>query len=340
MGLSSSLLLIVLVIAIYAILIEIFSVLFQITGMNRSKSVFQTISLLTSTGFTTSESELVMNSKARRHIATVAMLTSYAFSVIIVSLLINIFLSLKVSQIQESIWYFVGGIGGLIVLLIVLKIPYVKKSIDKSIEKIAVGIIERKNHDNVITILDNYGNDAIVDIYLNRIPEILYGRTLYESQIKNRYKMNFLSVTRKGKSHEVTKDTMFSKGDYIVIYGNYQNIKDLFLDHSGNTHKELTNQNDNRQNEFELIENYGHDAMFKLHIKTVPKILIDKTLFDSELKREHKINVMTLKRNDEVIQVNKETRIEKNDILIVFGPFDSIKRVFYLSNEDLKELNK
>ena len=41
----------------------------MITGINESKARFQVVSLVTNTGFTTEDSELIMNSKLRKKIA-------------------------------------------------------------------------------------------------------------------------------------------------------------------------------------------------------------------------------------------------------------------------------
>ena len=69
MDLMTSVILIMVFIIIYVILIEIFSMLFRITGLTKEKASFQAISLLTNCGFTTGESEVITSDRLRRRIA-------------------------------------------------------------------------------------------------------------------------------------------------------------------------------------------------------------------------------------------------------------------------------
>ena len=69
------------VITLYLLIIEVFSVAFKLTGLATNKIKFQVASLFTSTGFTTSESELITGDDRRRRIATTCMYTGHIFSV-------------------------------------------------------------------------------------------------------------------------------------------------------------------------------------------------------------------------------------------------------------------
>ena len=336
MSLSTSFILIALVILVYVTLIEIFSVLFRITGLNKEKSVFQAISLLTNCGYTTSESEVIAKDKARRRIAVSAMITGYSFSVIIVSLLINVFLSLNVAELQSSLTIILVSLGVLIFLMILLRLPFFRNAFDKFIEKVAVKVLKRNENENVITQLDNYGKDAICEVVLNRIPDCLYNTSLAESQIKDNYKMNFLMFNRKGKVHDVTKDSIFQKGDILVIFGSYQNIKDLFLSKVKHVESLLDSTQNDFQNDIDLIENYGSDAMVEVTVNTIPDALKDKTLFESKIKENYKINVMMIKRNDKAVSINKDTKILVKDSVVVFGPYQSIKALFIISKQNIQ----
>ncbi|MBU4542150.1 MAG: hypothetical protein KJ774_13160 [Firmicutes bacterium] len=68
----------VLIIA-YFIVVEIFTVLFRLTGLREDKARFQAVSCMTNSGFTTRESELILNSTVRRNLARVMMLFGYLF---------------------------------------------------------------------------------------------------------------------------------------------------------------------------------------------------------------------------------------------------------------------
>lgn len=68
----------------YQIIIEIFSSIFSIEGVQIDKSKFQVISILTGTGFTTNESELMLSTKRRRKLTQILILFSYLFNITIV----------------------------------------------------------------------------------------------------------------------------------------------------------------------------------------------------------------------------------------------------------------
>ena len=67
----------------YMAIAEVFTVLFRLTGLTREKARFQVISMLTNSGYTTSESELITQSKVRRRLARLTMLFGYSFTVTI-----------------------------------------------------------------------------------------------------------------------------------------------------------------------------------------------------------------------------------------------------------------
>ena len=81
--------LILAVASVYMLVIEIFSVAFKLTGLATSKIRFQVASLFTGTGYTTAESELIVNHEKRRKIAVACAYTGHIFSVAIMVLIIN-----------------------------------------------------------------------------------------------------------------------------------------------------------------------------------------------------------------------------------------------------------
>ena len=131
MGLIASVILILAFIVIYVIVIQIYSVLFRITGLTKEKANFQAISLLTNSGFTTSESEIIVSDRVRRRIAIAAMINGYAFSVIIVSLIINVILSLKEDIQDQTLDIMLVAFGVFVLLIIITQIPFLKKLLEK-----------------------------------------------------------------------------------------------------------------------------------------------------------------------------------------------------------------
>ena len=83
-------------------------------------------------------------------------------------------------------------------------------------------------YENTITILDNYGKDAICEIMINNMPEILEDKKLSDARLRDTYKLNVLMIKRRNKIVDITKNTIIQFHDVVVVFGPYQNIKDLF----------------------------------------------------------------------------------------------------------------
>lgn len=332
MDLFTSALLIMIFIVVYVILIEIYNVLFRISGLTKDKSRFQVISLLTNSGYTTKESEIIVTNKFRRRLAIASMLTGYIFTAVIVSLIINLVSNFDANQIADNILWFAIAFGAFVLILIVSNIPFVKKAFDKMIENAAHSIMRHSNYGNVITILDEYEKDCIAEIYINKLPEFLEGKSIFESRIKDLYRMNVLMVKRKGRMIDVTKDTHIQVKDTLVIFGSQQNIKDLFTIGRKEIEEILDKEDKIEENIIELVDNYGKDAMAEVTVNRVPEFLEKKTLFECGIKDKYLINVIMMKRADKAIMVTKDTMIEKGDVLIVYGPYANIKEAF-LSND-------
>lgn len=313
---------------VYAIFVELFTILFRITGLTKVKAKFQAISLLTNCGYTTNESEIVMNHKLRRKLAMISMITGYIYSVIIVSLFINLLNNISSAYIENNYKFFIISIAVFIVLFIVIKLPFIRKINEKIIEKLAKILLKTNEKDNVITLLDIYGKDAIVEVLINSIPESMKDKQLFEINFRETYKMNVLLLKRKGKVLEITRNTMFQNGDIIFVFGTYQNIIDLFGKSGQEKNLDAKIQN---QNIVELIDNYGRDAMMEIKINQVPKQLENISLLKSGLRENEMINILMIKRNKATIMVTKDTEIKKNDIIIAFGPYENIRKIFTIS---------
>ena len=77
--------------------------------------------------------------------------------------------------------------------------------------------------------MDNYGKEAMVEITLHKVPDILKNTTLLQSGLKDKYHINVMMLKRSGVVLEINKDTIFLEKDTIIVFGLYQSIKDVFL---------------------------------------------------------------------------------------------------------------
>jgi len=328
--------LILAVVTVYLLAIEIFSVSFRLTGLATSKIKLQVASLFTSTGFTTIESELITNDEKRRKIAVACMYTGHIFSVAFMGLIINVFFSIinlfKGTQSSPTFieWYFITlyVTGGLFILMLILKIPPINKRFQDFLESVAINSHKKTRNSNVLTVLDIYGKHAIAKVVLNNVPESAKEVALSEMGLTKHYSINILSIKRGNHIIDVSKDTMFRKGDILVIYGLINDIKEVFINIDNS--KELVSVD--RTNEISLLNNYGPNALVEVYVDTVPEELVDTKIKDTPLKDKYNITISIIKRKDEYLYVGKDTIIKSGDLLTLYGPYKNIK--FLFNNEE------
>ena len=325
MELLSAIILILGVFLIYLILIELYTILFRMTGLTKEKSKFQVISMITTAGFTTSESEIITSSKVRRRIAVAAMITGTLFSVVIISLIINLFTKIQNSSnsAEHVVWIGVA-FGVFIVLLILFKLPITTKLFEKLVEFVANTFFHVNSNNNVITQLDVYGDDAIEEVTINIVPDELVGKTLAESNLKARYHLNILMVQRNKRTININRDTVIQKKDVLLVFGPKKLIE-RFFDQTQEVQKE---DDMSIKNTITVIDNYGDDAMTEIEVNIVPEELLNTPLINSGLKRIYDLNVLTIKRGDISIKVDKDTVILEKDIVVVFGDYKNMEEVF------------
>lgn len=327
------------VVTFYLFTIEIFFVAFKLTGLSTSKIKFQVASLFTSSGFTTAESELITSDEKRRKIATICMYTGHIFSVAFMGLIINVFFSLglTITSVHETPsftdWYFIVlyVTAGLFLLMLLIKIPPINKRFQRFLESIAINSSKRKRKSNIITVLDIYSKHAIAEVILNVVPEFAKETPLYEMGLTKNYSINVLSIKRGKRMIDVTKDTMFVKGDVLIIYGVIGDIKEAFINSLNNKKNYVIID---RSNEINLINNYGSNALVEVFVDEVPQELVNVKIKDAQLNTRFNITLGILKRQDEYIVVDKDTIIQKGDTLTLFGPYKNIKMLFKNDEKD------
>ncbi len=214
-------------ILVYLIIIEIFTTLCRITGMNAESAKFQVISLLTGTGFTTSESEVMLVTKKRRKLSQRIMIFSYIFNVSIVSVVVNTLMAILDTTATEI------RLGILVTMWNLVLIYFINRSrvFKHIIDKIVMFVVNIKNHkhENFISVYDSYGSKVIAEIELTNLRKEFDMRTVEESNIKNTYSIQLLVIKRKDQIiSEIFPNTMIKKGDTIVVFGKMRDIKNAF----------------------------------------------------------------------------------------------------------------
>ncbi len=216
------------IILIYWIIWELFSMLFRFTGFPDDKARFQVLSLLTGCGFTTRESESLLAAKPRRRLTQVTMLFGYVFNVTIVTAFVNVFLSMKSSQFDNYLFGLMIPISIAVFIILITKVGPIRVRIDRVFEKIA-GKIVKKDSANTLMLVDSIGHDSIAQVTLRNVPQALQGKTLAEMDIKTKENIMVMLIERADKTVETAgANTVILQGDKLTVFGNYKSISRVF----------------------------------------------------------------------------------------------------------------
>lgn len=213
-----------LILAILISVVEILSVALKMTGLDIEKARFQVISIITSTGFTTKESELIAQHKTRRQIAQVLMLVSYVGEAAIIGLVLYIL------QNDNTITLLAIAILIIItVILIFIRKKWLGRRLEIFIERQLNKRMKRnkkyKTVDEVLKLNDEYG---VVEFVIEEDNNLL-NKTLKNSGLSERH-IQVLNVDRGSHIvHFPTIDFIFREGDRVIVYGNLENISTLIL---------------------------------------------------------------------------------------------------------------
>lgn len=134
-------------IIVYELLIQIFSALYELSGLTKEQARFQVTSLLTGTGFTTSESEKMLETKKRRRVTRDIMIVSYIFNISIISTLITLLTSTQEASFYDMIIGFIVSILIIALLFVMKKIKTIREATERTMLKIATIIFRFNKND-------------------------------------------------------------------------------------------------------------------------------------------------------------------------------------------------
>ena len=217
-----------LLIVIYWLISELFTVLFRFVGLPAEKARFQVTSLLTGCGFTTRESEMILSTKTRRRLARITMLFGYVFNITVVSAFVNVLLSLKASQLGGYVLGLLIPLSAALVVFVIFRLPAVHGKIEGWINKLAGSII-KKDSSNTIMLIDYIGAGSIAQVTLREVPDYLAGVTLASSGLKEKRGILVMLVEHSDASIEgPAASTVFVPGDKLTVFGDYKTICKTF----------------------------------------------------------------------------------------------------------------
>ena len=218
-------------ILLYWVISEVFTVLFRLIGLPEEKARFQVVSLLTGAGFTTRESEMILSSRSRRRLARITMLFGYVFNITFVSAVVNVFVSIKLRSLGSSFLSLLIPLSAVAAVFAVTRARRTRAKLDREIERVANRFGGVQNENSILRI-DEIGPQTVAKVTLNNVPEALRNKPLLSMDLKPAHNILVLMVER--ADHTVvapTGQTMFQYGDCVTVFGDYRQICQIFQAH-------------------------------------------------------------------------------------------------------------
>lgn len=200
--------------------IEINTSIFVATGLDRKIARFQVISMLTGTGFTTGESELIIDHPVRRRLGAFLILFGAFSLAVIISAISNLltdnFYTMEIAYIA----------GGLLVLLFVLRVPFLQRAMSKKMKSEL-----KENYEladlpiSDVLLMDD--DDEVREIPINE--DSRFADKTFDEIVDKEYDVMLLFIKR-GEINIRNKayDTKIEPGDKLVLYGNNPKIEEIF----------------------------------------------------------------------------------------------------------------
>lgn len=207
------------------LIIEILSIVFKITGLDLHKARFQVISILTHTGFTTRESELIAQHPLRRKLASVLMLISY----IAQASLISVLFKMVTQNVQQLVYTGIILAVFTALFLMLTRNKYISGKFNKMIERFIASRVMKQTEsrpiDEVLKLSPGY---AVYELLVS--PESPLANTTLEKAKLNDIYVHVLKVDRGSSTIDFPQaDFCIQPGDVLIIYGKIKSIKELAL---------------------------------------------------------------------------------------------------------------
>ncbi len=210
---------VILIIVVSAFIVKIAAVALNLTGLNERKAFFQALSAFTGTGFTTNDSEAVVNHDIRRRIIMFLMILGNAGLVSVITTLMLSFSNKGLTPILLNISVI------LLAVLLIIKISLNKEIIRKLTKKIQEKLVKSRTFtkrpvEEILRLAEGYG---IAEVTMNE-KCIDIGKTLFESSFRKR-DILILAIERgTGVVPAPHASDQIVVNDTLICYGKLENI--------------------------------------------------------------------------------------------------------------------
>lgn len=216
MGIELALLFLIFVLIF--LIIEIATVMFKLTGLDRDTAQFQAVPIISADGYTTVESELITGHPVRRKIAMALMISGPIALAFVISIIVSI-LNVGLGGIKDILLF--GVI--LLLLFFFLRNPrfitFFEGYLEKNLEK-------RSDFCQLSEeALFNFDEYTVSEVVLTSEDAPLSNRTLKETRLQD-CGIIVLSINRNGNvTHTPRGDDILLPGDTLLLYGRATQIK-------------------------------------------------------------------------------------------------------------------
>ena len=206
---------------IVAFVIEISVILFNLTGLEASVSRYQVISMLTNTGFTTDEAQLIIDHPVRRRLSMFLILFGAFSLAVVISSITNILsgdLRLKELMVINVV---------LLVILMTGKTPFIRERLKKKLNS----EMEKKLEISELPIKDALyldEDDLVTDVVIEKNSKFV---GIKAADLVERDEDISILFIKRGKVNIRNKldEEKIQEGDQLFIYGNQKEIEKKFL---------------------------------------------------------------------------------------------------------------
>jgi len=213
---------VIVVIIISAVVVKIATVALRMTGLDERKARFQAVSAFTGTGFTTKDSELILQDEIRRKIVIVLMILGNAGLVTVITALIFTF---GKSGIQPAL---LNSAILIFMVFVIYKIAthkrltrFLTKKIESRLEKRP--LFEKKPVEEILRVAKDYG---IAEVAIKESCQNI-GKTLAESSFR-KSDILVLAIERKNQVIPTPRASdRVQLGDTLICYGKLDNLEKI-----------------------------------------------------------------------------------------------------------------
>ncbi|MFC1548509.1 TrkA C-terminal domain-containing protein [Candidatus Omnitrophota bacterium] len=213
---------VIVIIVISVFIVKIASVALNLTGLDEKRAFFQALSAFTGTGFTTRDSELVVNNDIRRKIIMFLMIMGNAGFITVIITLVITFREGGVTPFLLNIVFILLGI------LLIIKVSLNKGITRKLTKKIQNRLIKsptftKRPVEEILRLAEGYG---VAEVTLNENCADI-GKSLFESSFRQRDILIMAIERDSGVIPAPHASDMLMLNDTLICYGKLRNIETI-----------------------------------------------------------------------------------------------------------------